>query len=364
MNSNFTIAHGYGMPIIALGIVALIALIVILVKLERSHVRRVHTFIEMRLAPRLLLGGEAGKRKPMFWFSLIGCLMLLTALTQPHWGRSMEEQTQRSHNLLFVLDISESMLADNPAPNRLERAKQKIRSIVDKSQGDRFGLIAFSGAAELMCPLTLDAGYFLTVLNAVDTDSISFEGTDIEAALELAIATYQDQDGNASDMLGNSQAIILISDGEQVEGDAVTLAGAASDHATVHVVGVGDPQGTEITYTNRFGARVRVMDGDKPHLSKLDESTLSKIAIAGGGGYIRSTPSNRDVNELHGLIQQLFTEDVQGELTDRLLNRYQWPLLLGILCFMAEGFWLVALPWMRKERDEYAPIPGEGAVDA
>lgn len=364
MNDNFAIAHEYGLPIIILGVLILITLVAVLVRLERSHVRRVHDFIEMRLAPRLLLGGEAGRRKPMFWLSIMGCIMLLIALAQPHWGRSLEEQTQRSHNLLFVLDISESMLAENPAPNRLERAKQKIRSIVDKSPGDRYGLIAFSGAAELMCPLTLDAGYFLTVLNAVDTDSISLEGTDIENALELALLTYQDQDNNADTALGKSQAIILISDGEQVEGDAITLAGIASEHATVHVIGVGDPRGTEISYTNRFGARVQAMDGDKPHLSKLDEATLAKIAIEGGGGYIRSTPSNRDVDELHGLIQQLFAEDIQGEVTDRLMNRYQWPLLLGILCFMAEGFWLAALPWMRRERDEYAPNAGEEAANA
>ena len=105
MNSNFTIAHEYGLPVIVLGIFTLIALIVVLVRLERSHVKRLHAFIEMHLAPRLLLGGEAGKRKPMFWCSLVGCLMLLTALAQPHWGRAMEEQTQRSHNLLFVLDV-------------------------------------------------------------------------------------------------------------------------------------------------------------------------------------------------------------------------------------------------------------------
>lgn len=359
MNENFTIADDYGLPFILLGGLVFVIVVVLLVRLERRHRGRVLLFIESHLAPRLLLGGDSNKRKPLFWLTVAGCVFLLLALAQPHWGRSMEEQTTRSHNILFVLDVSESMLAENPLPNRLERARQKIQSIVEQNPGDRFGLIAFSGAAELMCPLTLDAGYFMTVLSAVDTDSLSMEGTDIELALELATETFRDQQNATNAPSANSQAVILISDGEQVEGNAVAMATQLGEVARLHVVGVGDPQGTQITYTNRFGNRVQVMDGDKPHLSQLDEKTLQQIAMEGGGGYIRSTSSNRDIDELNGLIQQMFTQDVSGELTERLLNRYQWPLLLGILCFLLEGAWLVVLPFMRRERDEYAGVSGE-----
>lgn len=355
MNNGIRFADGYGWPLIIAGTLVVCVFAVILIRLERQHAKRIHTFIDMRLAARLQSGGEASKRKPLFWFAFTGVLFAFIALAQPHWGMSMEEDVQRSHDLLFVLDVSESMLAENPVPNRLERAKQKISSILDRTTGDRYGLIAFSGSAELMCPLTLDQGYFRTVLNAVDTDSISLEGTDISAALELAMATYQDQE-NGGDAGGQSQAIILISDGEQVEGDAVSLATAAGEFARVYVVGVGDPAGVEISYTNRFGGRTRAMQGGEPHVSKLDEETLSRIAIEGGGGYIRSTASNRDVDELYGLIDQLFTKDVEGELSERLVNRYQWPLFVAILCFMIEGYWLVLLPWLRKDEDEY----GEG----
>jgi Ca-activated chloride channel homolog len=352
-NTGFTLAQGYGWPLIIVGMITVVAVGIVLIRLERNHMKRIHTFIDMRLAARLQSGGEASKRKPLFWLALNGVVFLFIALAQPHWGVGMEEEVQRSHDLLFVLDVSESMLAETPLPNRLERAKQKISSILDRSTGDRYGLIAFSGSAELMCPLTLDQGYFRTVLNAVDTDSISLEGTDISAAIELAAATYLDKQDEGADGGGKSQAIILISDGEQVEGDAVLLATTASDLARVYVIGVGDPSGTKITYTNRFGFRTQVQKDGKPHLSKLDEETLSRIAIEGGGGYIRSTASNRDVDELYGLIQQLFTKDVEGEMSERLINRYQWPLTVAILCFMAEGFWLVLLPRLRKEEDEY-----------
>ena len=353
MNDGFTLAQGYGWPLIIAGVVAGSVFAAILIYLERNHMKRIHTFIDMRLAARLQSGGEPGKRKPLFWFSLVGMLLAFLALAQPHWGSRMEEEVQRSHDLLFVLDVSESMLATNPVPSRLERAKQKISSILDRTSGDRYGLIAFSGSAELMCPLTLDEGYFRTVLNAVDTDSISLKGTDISAAIEVAMATYQDRENGSVDANANSRAIILISDGEQVEGDAITLAGSAGELARVYVIGVGDPRGTEITYTNRLGLRTKVMQGGKPHISKLDEETLSRIAIEGGGGYIRSTASNRDVDELYGLIEQLFARDIEGEMSERLVNRFQWPLSIAIVCFMIEGFWLVLLPWLRKDEDEY-----------
>ena len=318
----------------------------------------------MRLASRLQFGGEASKRKPLFWLALTGIVFAFVALAQPHWGLRMEEEVQRSHDLLFVMDVSESMLAENPVPSRLERAKQKIASLVDRTRGDRYGLIAFSGSAELMCPLTLDQGYFRTILNAVDTDSISLEGTNISHALEQAIATYQDQENTGSDTASNSRAIILISDGEQVEGNAIEIATAASKLARVYVIGVGDPRGTEIVYTNRFGLRGRATQDGQPHISKLDEETLKRIAIEGGGGYIRSTSSNRDIEELHGLIEQLFTQDVEGELSERLVNRFQWPLAIAIACFMMEGYWLVLLPWMRKEKDEFAEAGIEEKANA
>ena len=195
----------------------------------------------------------------------------------------------------------------------------------------------------------MDQGYFRTVLAAVDTDSISLEGTDIARALELATEVYTEQFELMGDSVSGAQAIILISDGEQLDGDGIAQAQAASDIARVHVIGVGDPRGTEVTFKNPYGARANVPAESMTHLSKLDEDTLSRIAIEGGGGYIRSTSSNRDVDEVHALIQELFTRDVEGEMTDSLVNRYQWPLALAILLFMAEGIWLVLLPYLRRE---------------
>lgn len=328
--------------------------------LDRFRTRRLDAFVEFSLAPRLLSGVDARHRRPLFWLTLFGFAFLALALAQPHWGQSWEQLTRRSHDIIVCLDTSESMLAKNPLPNRLERAKQKVGAIVDRAFGDRFGLVAFSGAAELMCPLTLDHGYFRTILAAVDTDSISLEGTDIAAALEVAISTFQDQDAETGEPSSASRAILVISDGEQVSGDALDAAQRASEYARVYVIGVGDPRGTQVTYGNRLGGGAQLSAEDKNHLSMLDEAMLQRIAMEGRGGYIRSQADRSDVDEIFELIQQLFAKDVTGDLRRQLVNRFQWPLALAIVCFAGEGAWLVTLPWIRIWRERRRRAPGEG----
>ena len=327
---------------------------------ERRRARRLDRFIEARLAPRLLLGPDARARKPLFWMPLLGAAFLLVTLAQPHWGQAWQEVHQRSHDVLVLLDTSESMRAENPLPNRLERAKQKIVSILEKTPGDRFGLIAFSGAAELMCPLTLDDGYFKAVLNAVDTDSISLEGTDIASALDRAVEVFKTQEEETGDYSRETRAVGLISDGEALSGDGIEAAGKAAKYAHVFVIGVGDPEGTEVTWGSEVDHRMGLTPGGagQTHVSKLDEATLERIALEGEGGYVRASAGNDDVDEVYGMVSQLSARSVSSDIRLRLVNRFQWPLALAILCFAAEGIWLVVMPRLRKaapdEEAEYA----------
>ncbi len=342
---------------LALSVAGLVALYMALDYLERRRRRRIEVFIEHRLAPRLVAGADARQRRPLNWLTLAGCGFLVLALLRPHWGEAREQSSKRSHDVLVLLDISESMLAQTPAPNRLERAKQKIAALTDKAFGDRFGLVAFSGAAELMCPLTLDHGYYRTVLNAVNTDSISLEGTDIAEALTVATEAFRDQDASEKDVSRDNRAVLLVSDGEAVEGDALAAAKELSKLAHIFVIGVGDPSGTMVEFTNRF---VRGNAGPETHLSVLDERSLESIAMEGDGGYMRSTPNNKDIDAVYGLIQNLFARGVDSDIQDRLQNRYQWPLAAAIVCFIGEGVWLVLLPWLGRRRDARNAAAGEG----
>lgn len=349
MNLAFAFPLGQFYIWAGLGLCLVVIAVFLLRRQDGRRRIRLDRFIEAKLAPRLLGGWDQRKRRPLGWLTAIGIAAALLALAQPHWGNAWREVNRRSHDIMICLDVSESMLATNPVPNRLERAKQKIAALVEESYGDRFGLVAFSGAAELMCPLTLDHGYFRNVLNAVDTDSIGLEGTDIAAALEVAMATYIDQE-RPEDV--DSRAILVISDGEEVSGNAVALAEKVADQARVFVIGVGDPRGAQVEYVRRIG---RGAAEPETHFSVLDEGRLQRIALTGKGGYIRSTADESDIREMRALIEQMFARDVGGEIREQLVNRYQWPLAIAIACFMAEGLWLVWMPvmaWSRRRRTE------------
>ena len=235
---------------------------------------------------------------------------------------------------------------------------------MDKAAGDRFALVAFSGAAVLESPLTLDHGYFKSVLSTLDTDTISEEGTNIAAALDKAVELLQQEDESTGRSGKASRAILLISDGEQVDGNAVDAAEKAAQFARVFVIGVGDPNGAEVKLPDWMGRYSTVMDGDKPHLSKLDEDTLSRIAVAGNGAYTRSRADSWDIQQLYDRFETLSARDMNSDVRLRLVNRYQWPLLVAILAFAGEGLWLVLMPWIRywrlRRREKGPTVREEG----
>ena len=330
--------------------IALTLIILGLRALERRRQARLALFVDAQLAPRLLPGYDHAMRRPLFWLTVAGFASLALTFAQPHWGKAWKEVRQNSHDIVICLDTSESMRAANPVPSRIERAKQKIMSLLDMAPADRFGLVAFAGGAAVQSPLTRDHGYLKAVLSAVDTDTISQEGTDIAAALREAAKVFSDESKSTGIIDNSARAILLISDGEQVKGDAVAEAEKAAQYAHVYVIGVGDPNGAEIRLPDWMGRYVRVKDADKPHLSKLDEETLSKVAMSGNGGYIRSTPDNSDVEQIFDNLKQLATYTTSSDVRLRLVNRYQWPLALAIACFAGEGLWIALMPWLRARR--------------
>ncbi len=346
---------GFGFPVsqlpwwLAADAVLLLLTVAGLYWLESRRKRRISCFVQHTLLRSLVGGYDARIRRPLFWFTVIGFCCLLLALAQPHWGRAWKEVRKHSRDVLVCLDISESMRATDLLPSRLERAKQKVVTLVDNSPGDRFGLIAFTGAAGLQCPLTLDHGYFKAVLGAVDTDSISREGTDIAAALAGAVDVFKDEDTKMDEFARDTRAILLISDGEEVSGDAVETAKEAADYCRVYVIGVGDPDGAEIeipTWMTREGVRGAGARA-ATHISKLDEETLIRVAEAGNGPYVAATPDDWDIHQVREAMNRLESRLVESDVRLQLVNRYQWPLAAAIMLFAAESLWLAVMPWLR-----------------
>jgi Ca-activated chloride channel family protein len=326
--------------------------VVVLWRLEGVRRGRLQQFVEAALEPRLLVGYDARVRKPLFWLVVAGCVMLALAVAQPRWGEAYVEQARASRDVLVLLDTSESMNAANPAPSRLDRARQKIASLLDLMPADRFGLIAFSGGATLSCPPTLDQAYFRSVLASIDTDTLSEEGTDIAQALQEAVRAFR-ADRDAGEQAVASRVILLLSDGEQVSGDALEAAEEAAEFAQIHVIGIGDPNGAEVRFPTWMLQHMR--DGRdpsmrEPHLSKLDERMVSQLALKGNGVYVRTTPDNRDVQHLHQELENVATQGMTGQVFVNSVNRYRWPLSVAVFCFAAEGLWIVLMPWLRRWR--------------
>jgi len=130
----------------------------------------------------------------------------------------------------------------------------------------------------------------------------------------------------------------------------VKAAEEAGRYASIVAMGIGDPQGTEVSMPDWMGRYRKVMDGEKPHISRLDEETLQKIAAMGNGIYTRAVPDTWDLDEIQKRLDALSSIASQSDLRFRYVNRYQWPLALALLCFAGEGLWLAALPWVRYWR--------------
>lgn len=359
---------GFGFPADQLsfwlvgGALAIFALAAALRHLENRRARRLDAFVRSDLASRLLVGYDEAMRRPMTWFVVSGFFLLILALAQPHWGRSWQQVRQHSRDILICLDTSESMNGQDILPSRLERAKQKVDALLDAAPGDRFGLVAFAGGAALQCPLTLDHGYFKAVLAAIDTDSISMEGTNIAAALQEAANAFQDDERGAK-AKPDARIVLLISDGEEVEGRALDFAAQHEHNMRLYVMGVGDPAGAEIRRPSWMGRYVPVSEMAEAHVSRLDEQNLMALALAGGGRYVRSTPDDYDLSQLLEHLENVAGREREGERRFRLVNRYQWPLALATLCFAAEGLWIVAMPWIRRRRAERR-VAAEGTSGA
>lgn len=327
--------------------VALAVFAFVLRAYERRRAVRLGRVVEAQLAPRLLAGYDEGVRRPLFWLAVFGFAALLLAVAQPRIGQAWVEVEKRSRDILIVLDTSESMNAADPAPSRLARARQKIESLVERAPADRFGLVAFAGAAALQCPLTLDHNYFRAVLDAVNTDTLSIKGSDLAAGLLQAVDVFEEE-AKGGEGGGGSRAILLISDGEQVSGDAARAAQRAAEVADIFVLAIGSGEGATVVRPDWL--RLAGATGpDRVHHSKLNPDTLQAVA-RDPRAYVPLTPDNSDVERLYEQLDELGSRAVASEVRERMTNRYQWPLALALLCFAAEGAWIVLMPRVRVWR--------------
>ena len=281
-------------------------------------------------ATRLLPGLTASlsRRRRLVKQSAIvgGAVLLCVALARPQLGYRWEEAHRRGLDILFAIDTSKSMLTRDVKPDRLERAKLAVRSLVQKFPGDRVGLVAFAGDAFVETPLTLDHGIFDESVAGLDTQIIPLGGTNIASAIEQADKALSGDE--------HRKILVLITDGENLAGNAVDAAErAAKDGVTIYTLGVGTPKGELIPEPGPDGQTQFVRDEHGALVtSHLDEGLLGKIARVTGGEY---RPLGDSGQGLEALYRDELSKLPQSDLAVRSvrvpLERYQWPLGLGLL---------------------------------
>jgi Ca-activated chloride channel family protein len=235
---------------------------------------------------------------------------------------------------MIVLDCSLSMETEDIKPNRLEKARNQIKNFMKNLRGDRVGLVAFAGDAFVQCPLTLDYGAASLFLDNVDTGIIPEPGTAIGEAIKTAAGAFNKKERKY-------KLLVLITDGEDHEGDPVAAAqDAAGEGIIIYTIGIGTRKGEPIPLKDDQGKlREFKKDGSGTVVvSRLDEVTLEKIALAGGGKYFRATTGELELDAIHEDIGAMEKKALSGRFFTQMEDRFQIPLLIGILLILGEAF--------------------------
>lgn len=254
-----------------------------------------------------------------FFFFVIG-------LARPQIGAKVSERKAKGAEIMVVLDVSNSMLAKDYTPNRLERAKLAISRITDKLQDDRIGLIIFAGSSFVQLPITTDYVSAKMFLNSISTESVPIQGTAIGEALQTAMKSFSAQSEH-------SRAIILITDGENHEDDAVAVAGQAAEAGIkVYTIGVGSAEGQPIPVS---GGLLKDKDGQIV-VTRLDEETLKEIASAGNGAYVRAGNDEFGLTPIIEDIKKMEAEEFNSIVFEEYDEQFMYFLGIALFFFVLE----------------------------
>jgi Ca-activated chloride channel homolog len=295
-----------------------------------------------------LLTASVSRRRQVLKTVLVtaAVLFLVLALARPQFGTKLRTVKREGQDIVVALDVSLSMQAEDIKPNRLEKAKHEIASMIDKFQGDRIALVAFAGKAFVQCPLTLDYGAAKMFLDAMTPDLIPVPGTAVKAAIEASVTCFSAQDRK-------HKVLVLITDGEDHAGDPVDAAkAAAKEGVVIYTVGLGSPEGVPIPTASEAGAAPGGFKKNRSGevvMTKLDEVSLEKIALETGGKYYRATPGEVELERIYDDILKMEKKSLASRQFTQFEERFQIPLAFAIILLALEA----ALPERRRVKKEW-----------
>ncbi|MFH1380256.1 MAG: VWA domain-containing protein [bacterium] len=281
---------------------------------------------------RLIPSEVRERQKLKAWLMIMALACIWFAAAGPQLGARLVEVHRRGIDVLIAVDCSQSMLAEDIKPNRLARAKLALSSLIESLEGDRVGIIAFAGAAFLQCPLTLDYSAAKMFLDFLSVDLIPRPGTAMGEAIALAIKSFSRKERKY-------KVLVLITDGEDHKSNPLELAREASrEGIKILTVGIGSTEGEPIPVRDGNNA-VSGYKKDRSGniiMSKLDETTLQKIALETGGTYFRATSGGIEIEGIIEEIARMEKKELQSRLYNQYENRYQFFLFLAVICLLIE----------------------------
>ncbi len=293
----------------------------------RGRKRRIARFGKIETVATLIPDASPLKVRNKFIIYLAAMAMLILAVARPQSGAKLREVTREGIELILAVDVSNSMLAEDFEPNRLARTKFAIMRLLDGIQQDNVGLIAFAGDAYVQLPVTSDYTTARNFVERLSNDMISRQGTAIGAAINLASSSFS----------SNSDAgrvLVIISDGENHEDDALAAAeAAAAKGIKIYTIGIGTPEGAPISINGDF---LKDAEGNIV-VSKLDETMLEKIAITGSGAYIRATSKSVGLSEIIAEINKSEKSRLTSTIFEEFNEQFQYPLALALALLLVEG---------------------------
>ncbi len=333
-------------PVFLNGLWGVLLLILFFVLVYRHKEKLLQRFGHLELIKRILPGYN---KRRVIWKNVLFILayvFLVIALADPQIGTKLEQVKRKGVDIVIALDVSNSMKAEDIKPNRLEKAKHEIARFIDLLKGDRIGLVAFAGMAHLVCPLTLDYGAAKLFLQMMDTDLIPVQGTALGDAIKVAMKAFDQKDRK-------HKVLILITDGEDHEGNPVKIAKeAAKEGIIIYTIGIGSPQGVPIPVYDRNGNEVGFMKDRNGNVvtTKLDMATLQKIAFVTNGKYYMATSGQSELEKIYDEINKMEKKELSARRFSQYEDRYQIFALIGLLFLLSEFF----LPVRTRKGGAYA----------
>ncbi len=289
-------------------------------------------FGEWNIVRQLMPESSTPKLILKFVLTLLVAGFLVLTLAGPQTGSRIEKAHRKGIDIMIALDVSNSMLAEDIKPNRLERSKQSIMRLIDQLEGDRIGIIVFAGKAYTQLPITTDYAAAKLFVSAISTDIIPTQGTAVGEAIARAVASYGETK--------NNKALIIITDGEDHQGDVIEQAEAAAKSGiAIYTIGMGLPEGAPIPVYNG-----KVMTGYKKDgsgntiVSKLDESLLQQIAAAGNGIYVRASNSEAGLKPIMTEIGKITESEIESRQFTDYESRFQYFLAFAIILLVVDLF--------------------------